>query len=393
MRVLCVFGQHQYGDASRGIGTEYDAFIPALKRLGHVVHHFESWDRKRYRDFAELNEKLLIKVDAFKPEVMLTVQMGYEIWIETLEIIRAGGEVATVTWTTDDSWKYREVSRFIGPAYHAITTTYDYILPRYRADGIKNALLTQWAVPSDWLNAPLSYSQCRYRVSFVGTAHGDRKRTMEKLRKTGVDVACFGHGWPNGPVEMNAIPQIMRESVINLNFANSRGENQIKARNFEVPGAGGFLLTQHAPGIERYYHPGREIAVFHDFDTLVDSIRYFTAHPDERDAIAEAGFNRTRTEHTYDLRLAEVLKFALDAKKRASDAPTAPSFEIARNNHVLTPILKAITAYLTCLAGLIFGPVRGPRAARRLVFELSWRLVGRHTFTASGWPGRMFPHC
>ena len=39
---------------------------------------------------------------------------------------------------------------------------------------------------------------------------------------------------------------------------------------------------------------------------------------------------------------------------------------------------------------LLWGKVRGPRAARRLMFELSWRLMGRKTYSASGWPGRLF---
>ena len=44
------------------------------------------------------------------------------------------------------------------------------------------------------------------------------------------------------------IPEIMRQSVISLNFSNSRQGRQIKARTFEVPGAGGFLMTETAPG-------------------------------------------------------------------------------------------------------------------------------------------------
>ena len=133
--------------------------------------------------------------------------------------------------------------------------------------------------------------------------------------------------------------------------------------------------------------------MFHDFDNLVDRIRYFLAHPDERDAIAQAGFNRTCAEHTYDMRLARVLEFAVNAKKHAPPESTSSSFENARRSHSLTPLLKLLAFVLTWPASLVFGPIRGPRAARRLVFELSWRLVGRFTFTAAGWPGRMFPHC
>jgi len=391
VKILCVFGEHQYGDPARGLGTEYAAFIPALRSLGHEVHHFESWNRSRYCDLAELNQRLLEEVEAFRPDVMLTVHMLYELWLETLELIRARGDVATISWTTDDSWKYREVSRFTGPAYHAMTTTYAHVVPRYHADGIREVLLTQWAVAGDWLAEPQPAAACRYPVSFVGAAHGDRRAQIERLRAAGIEVACFGHGWPNGPVAMEAIPRIMRESVVSLNFANSRGDDQIKARTFEVPGAGGFLLTGHVPGIERFFRPGKEIAVFRDFDELVDRLRHYLAHAEERDAIAKAGFERTRREHTYKRRMAEVLDFALAAKARAPARPPAASFGQARTAHRLTPPLRWLRTALVAVCGLFFGPSRGLRVARRLVFEMSWRLAGRHTFSAAGWPGRLFP--
>lgn len=392
MRILCVLGEHQYGDPSRGLGTEYAAFIPALSRLGHDVLHFESWNKRLYRDLGELNRELLETVDSFRPDVMLTVHMEYEIWLETLEIIRARGDVATISWSADDSWKYREVARYIGRAYHAMTTTYDYVVPRYQADGIGNVLLTQWAVSSDWLNAPLPANECRYPVSFVGAAHGDRKSVVSKLHEHGIEVTCFGYGWPNGPVPAERIPEIMRKSVISLNFTNSRGEAQIKARTFEVPGAGGFLLTGYAQGIERFYQPGTEVAVFGDLGELVDKIRYYLSHTDERDEMARAGYARTRGDHTYEQRMADVVAFALEAKSTWPKTSPPPTFERALADYRVTPALKLLRTFLLAAGRVVFGSDRGPRAVRRLVFELSWRLVGRHTFTAAGWPGRLFPH-
>jgi spore maturation protein CgeB len=317
--------------------------------------------------------------------------MEYEVWLETLGIIRGRGDVAMVSWAADDSWKYREVSRFVGPAYHAMTTTYDYMVPRYHADGVHNVLLTQWAVSSDWLAEPLPAHQCKYAVSFVGAAHGDRKATVAALGRAGIDVACFGHGWPGGSVSMNEIPEIMRQSVISLNFSNSRGENQIKARVFEVPGAGGFLLTEQARGLAKFYRPGVDVAVFRDTGDLIGQIRNFLSSPEERDSIALSGHERTRREHTYEQRMAEVVAFALRAKS-GWFPDSAPSFECALESYRMSWALRGLRAVLLAIATTVFGPEKGPRAARRLVFELSWRLMGRHTFTAAGWPGRMFPH-
>ena len=178
MKILCVFGKHQYGDVSRGLGTEYAAFVPALRRLGHQVVHFDSWDRSLYRNFWALNQALLETVFSESPHVMLAVQLNYEIWLETLEIIKERSNTATICWTTDDSWKYREVPRFIGKFYHAMTTTYEEALPKYRRDGVQNVLLTQWAANSETLVPPLPSRKCIYPVTFVGAAHGNRRRRI-----------------------------------------------------------------------------------------------------------------------------------------------------------------------------------------------------------------------
>lgn len=393
MKILCVLGKHQYGDPSRGIGTEYAAFIPALKRLGHEVIHFESWDKSYFNDFKELNSSLLHVVDKEQPDILLAVQMGYEIWLETLEIIKSRGDVATICWTTDDSWKYRETSRFIGREYHAMTTTYPGVVSKYHQDGIKNVLLTKWAANAETLHEPLSAKSCRYKVTFIGAAHGDRKARIEYLRKSGVEVNCFGYGWPSGPIDAEKIPEIMQESIVSLNFAKSKGENQIKARTFEVPGAGGFLLTEDAPGLDRCYEIGKEIVTYQGMDELVKKINYYLSHPDERDCIAIAGFNRTKHEHTYDLRMKTVIEFALVSRDKWLQSRIKSrglSFDEISKGHRLNIPLRILRSVLVKSCSLIWGNRRGPRAARRILFELGWRLSGKKVYTAAGWPGRMF---
>lgn len=394
MKILCVMGKYQYGDPSRGIGPEFASFIPALKRLGHEVVHFESWDRRCYSNYAELNRAFLEIVESEMPDVVLVVQMNYEIWLETLDIIQSFGDVATICWTTDDSWKYKEVSRFIGPAYHAMTTTYAEILPMYQQDGIPNVLLTQWAANSEVLQEPIPATECPYQVSFIGAAHGNRRRSIAELLKQGIEVSCFGYDWPAGSISAEDIPHIMRNSVISLNFANSRGQNQIKARTFEVPGAGGFLLTEYAPRLEKFYTVGKEIDVFHDTDQLAEKIKFYLAHLEERDSIALAGFERTRREYTYEIRMKEVLDFALcsrDKWLKKHGKRIELSFDQAVQKHIVNVLFKLLRKILVFPCVLIWGNVRGRRAARRLIFEFSWRFFGRKTFTASGWPGRMFP--
>jgi len=77
-----------------------------------------------------------------------------------------------------------------------------------------------------------------------------------------------------------------------------------------VPGSGGFLLTEHAPHLEDYFEPGREVGVFGDTADLVEQVRYWLGHPEEREAVAEAGYRRALAEHTYDRRFGEIFEAA-----------------------------------------------------------------------------------
>ncbi len=407
--MLCVFGRHNHGDPTRGESYEYANFVPALKRLGHEVSFFDSWSKSAYTDFAALNRRLLETVESLGPDVILVVLLNYEIWLETLGIIRKNCRASLINWAPDDSWKYEQSSRYVAPYFDVHATTYQGAKERAARDGLDNFVLTQWGTSSKTLREPLPAEKCRYQVSFVGTAYGNRRWWISSLQRRGISVECFGHGWKRGSVAAEEVPHIMRESIISLNFADSglvfsgvvpRRSRQVKARTFQVPGAGGFLMTENAENLESFYVPGKEIVTFAGTWDLTDRIDYYLAHPTERDEIARRGYVRTRDEHTYDTRfralLVEVTKRA--ARRSDGDVPGTPckfdfvTFNKLERHHAVGPWLDSLRWLLLTPCVAVFGRKRGPRAARRLLYEISWRLIGKKIFTASGWPGRLFYH-
>jgi spore maturation protein CgeB len=183
--------------------------------------------------------------------------------------------------------------------------------------------------------------------------------------------------------------------MISLNFANAPGDNQLKARTFEVPGAGGFLLSERVQGLEGVYAVDQEIAVFDNDLDLIEKVRYFFNHPDDRDAIAKAGFERTRRDHTYEIRLSELLPFALEAKAKSARLPPRllpESFEECVQQHRFGITQRTLGRVLVTVCSAIWGRELGPRAARNLLWRFSWRFLRTHTFRARGWPGRVFPN-
>ncbi|HEY0631809.1 MAG TPA: glycosyltransferase [Thermoleophilaceae bacterium] len=83
-------------------------------------------------------------------------------------------------------------------------------------------------------------------------------------------------------------------------------------RLFEATGVGALLVTEAARNLPGLFTPGEEIVTYDSAEDLVEKVRHYTEHPDERRAIAAAGQRRTLAEHTYRHRMEQ-----LDALLRA----------------------------------------------------------------------------
>ena len=169
--------------------------------------------------------------------------------------------------------------------------------------------------------------ELEYDVTFIGQSYGDRPATVERLRAEGIDVRCWGFGWPGGRIEHDEMVRVFGASRINLNLSSAftpgrlpvrllrrltgmkeERKSQIKGRTFEVPGSGGFLLTDRVAYLEDYLTPGKEIALFESPDDLVAQVSWWLDHEDERARLADAGYRRVRAEHTYDHRFAAIFE-------------------------------------------------------------------------------------
>ena len=385
MKILCIFGKYQYGKKERGLSTEYFSFVSAFKLLGYEIVFFDSWDRSLYSNFVKLNKALIETVEKEEPDIVFSVQLGYEIWLETWDYIRANFDCKLINWCTDDSWKYKEHSKFLAPHFDLMVTTYEEFLSLYENQNA-NAILSGWAVPVQWIKEPKKAKDCKYKVSFVGAAHGDRKDKIKYLKNRGIEVKCFGYGWENGAIKANEIPKIFNDSIISLNFANSSGENQIKARVFEVTGSGGFLLTENAKNLDKVFNEN-EIALFDDMEECVKKINFFLQNLDIRDDMVKSSFKRCEKNYTYANRLEKILKTVenLPAKKIKS-----VDFDLVIKAHKRGFVLILFRNILIMIGMIFFGKEKGKRFARRVMYEFSWRIFGADTYMAKGIVGRMF---
>jgi spore maturation protein CgeB len=327
MRILYVAMAHDYGDPSRGLSYEETNFRSALEGMAYDVTAFDFMERDNRDGRERMRRDLVATAAEVKPDVAFFCLFTDQLDTETIEAVGREGACPTVNWFADDHWRFEDFSRHLAPAFTLAVTTDEDALPRYRAAGIDNVALSQWAC-NRYAYAKVA-DALEHPVTFVGQPHGNRPEIIERLRAAGHEVECWGYGWPSGRLDQEGMVRVFSTSAVNLNLANSsdppntlrvrigrllgRGPSgpkppQIKGRNFEVPGCGGFLLTEHVPHLERYFEYDREIGVYGDADELVEKVGWWLEHPDERAAVANAGYRRVLAEHTYDHRFAEIFR-------------------------------------------------------------------------------------
>jgi hypothetical protein len=77
---------------------------------------------------------------------------------------------------------------------------------------------------------------------------------------------------------------------------------------FEGAACGAMLLTDAVKnGLSDLFIPGEELVTYEDDDDLMTKLRHYLEHEEERARIAEAGYARTHSEHTYERRAQSIL--------------------------------------------------------------------------------------
>ncbi|MEK7358661.1 MAG: glycosyltransferase [Bdellovibrionota bacterium] len=325
-KILTVMMEHDYGDPSRGVSGEKIWFHDNLAKLTSNIDAF--WYDSLLGDLPKLRERTLAKVRETKPDLIFFVPYTDQFDSATLDEMR---KIApTAAWFGDDHWRFESYTKTLAPHITHPITTDPWALPLYDAIGAK-PILSEWAAQAKEgaLPDPRSVSKFEWDVTFVGSANEVRTWFVRELAKRGIEVACFGGGWPNGRIDAAKMDHIFTHSKISLNLSNSvpqdlsfvmsrprnfarwmiskKQSEQVKARNFEIPLVGGFQLSRYALGLERHLEIGKEVAVFTSVDECAKQIRYYLSRENERREMAALAAERTRREHTYLHRLEKIL--------------------------------------------------------------------------------------
>jgi len=243
-----------------------------------------------------INEEIIALVRQEHPKYVFWYPRSYEFRESTFDSIRKEGSIV-VAWFGDDHFRFDNYSQWWIPHLDYCIIHDIEAVPKYRALGAYVMLevpCTGHSVPCDWSNM-----KEKYDVSFVGIKKAEREQYINVLKEGDIPVHLFGRGWGEF-IPYEEMVDIYHTSKINLNFSRAGPSNRMgtKGRLFEVCLAGGFLLTEYVPGIEKYYEIDKEIVCFKNAEEMIDKVTYYLNHDEERRAIAQAGWERATAEHS-----------------------------------------------------------------------------------------------
>ncbi len=108
-----------------------------------------------------------------------------------------------------------------------------------------------------------------------------------------------------GAGTLTEMPKIFQASKINLNITMRPIETGLSLRIWDVLGCGGFLLTNYQAEIPEYFEIGKDLEVYENMEDLMQKADYYLHHEAE---IALNGYEKTARYHTYEMRLAEMIR-------------------------------------------------------------------------------------
>lgn len=335
LRVLFASMKWDYGFQERGLSFEHANMYSAMEAMpGVEVRHLDFMEAFKAGGHAEVRRQVMAAVEDLDPQMLFTVLFEDQFPKDLLAELRDRPGITTFNWFADDHWRFDNFTKNYAPLFNACSTTSQGALAKYAAIGYTSVVKTQWAC-NHHLYRPTG-RPASHGVTFVGQPHGNRREVIDGLRVQGVEVETWGQGWGSGRLEQEDMIACFAESRINLNLSNSsvsfgplaskivyhgrprrffsatapigrrlgkkRLGDQIKGRNFEIPGCGGFQLSGHSEDLERYYSPDEEIAIFRSEEELLEQVHRYLRDDTARERIAAAGYRRTLAEHTYEHR-------------------------------------------------------------------------------------------
>lgn len=342
----------------------YNNFYLSLVSMGHEIIPFEynikalfrkaNIENQEHRLFVLKNRHKLeqalikqIKKEHNKKPIDLFFSYFYSSCATPNTIKEIGSlGIPTVNWYCNATHQFHLI-KDLAPAYDFCLTPEKERIEDYRRIGANPVYMMYGANPK--IYKPYKVRQ-EFDVTFVGQKFGDRPKNIKRLLDEGVNVKIWGAGWQINKFQKESLTKQRITRVLNkIGLKSSKSKDSfrhlengvygpllsdeemvkmysrskislgstitpddqyrfMKLRDFEAPMSRAFYLVDYWYEIEDYYKVGKEVVCYEGIDDLIDKVKYYLTHENERETIRKAGLKRARSQHAWENRFNDFFK-------------------------------------------------------------------------------------
>ena len=253
------------------------------------------FDKFYYHVGQRADSTLIERIDAIKPDIIVLIiykEMGSDpavITEDTLRGISIIKKIPIITiWGDLEAEQQRKIAKSVKPYVKKIigTATKEVV----EAQGYQ-----YMHVPKDprIFNNPNKLRDIDIVFSgSYGLGREERQKAMIHLLDNGIKLV---HGGSEGRDHFTTeeYAERYKRAKLSLSFSKAHGINVVNARPFEAMLCGSMLLEQESPELAKLYTPYADYVPWTDEVDLLEKVRYYLSHDEERETIARSGQRKT----------------------------------------------------------------------------------------------------
>lgn len=280
----------------------------------------------------DVRQNLVELAQTGRPDLVLVLD-GMDLPTEQIDQLRGMG-IKTAVWLTDDPY-YTDFTLVLVSHYDYVFTLERNCIDYYRQLGCQEVHYLPFAAHRPHYRPVISRTPFTRDISFIGSAYWNRVNFFREIMPQLMEYNTVINGiwWdrlPEAPLygerieigkwmspQETAIAYSSSKIVINLHRSHvddvvNNNSLAIPAaspnpRTFEIAASGTLQLSDLRDDLASFYTPGEEIETFSNPQELMDKIRFYLSHEEERQAIVLKGLERTLRDHTYPKRVNQLL--------------------------------------------------------------------------------------
>jgi len=272
------------------------------------------WKLGFHLDSEGVNQQIISATETSKPDI-LWIEKGNMIRPSTLEAVHSQSPKTIIASYTDDDMfnKLNRTHAYTGGLNHydVVFTTKSFNMDpdELPSLGAKRCVMVDKAYDPDQ-HFPIDVTEDDRKalgadVGFIGSYAPERGEAVNFLARNGIEVRVWGNGWETFKPQSDNLKIERRPLVntpenlqftkgttatrINLGFLRKINRDLQTDRSIEIPACGGFMLAERSDEHERLFEDGKEAVFFEGDEELLEKVKHYLEHEDERKAIAAAG--------------------------------------------------------------------------------------------------------